>query len=200
MSQPISSIRRVGAAALAAVLGGGWLLASGRWRRTWRADSLTGVATREGAYQHLAAELLRSARTGRVVGVAFCDVNAFKQVNDQHGHLVGDLVLVTVAQCLRDVVRPSDVVARIGGDEFVVVCGGLRSASDMDLITERLQASLGATSSYEGAGYEGAGDPLAEMGVTVSIGSSTGRGGEVSPEALLHAADRAMYHHKGRQL
>ncbi|MDE0676990.1 MAG: GGDEF domain-containing protein [Acidimicrobiaceae bacterium] len=192
MSRPVASGLRVGAAALAAALGGGWWLASGRWRRTWRADSLTGVATRDGALRHLHAELARSARTGRVVGVAFCDIDAFKQVNDQHGHLAGDLVLVTVAQCLRDAVRPSDVVARVGGDEFVVVCGGLRGASDMETIAERLHASLAQPPAHN----EG-GDPLAAMGVTVSIGSATGRGGDATPEALLHAADRSMYRQKG---
>lgn len=192
MSRRVASRLRVGAAALAAALGGGWWLASGRWRRTWHADSLTGAAARDGALRHLHAELARSTRTGRTVGVAFCDVDAFKQVNDQHGHLAGDLVLVTVAQCLRDAVRPSDVVARVGGDEFVVVCGGLRSADDMEIITERLHASLASASARDEAA-----DPLAEMGVTVSIGSATGRGGEASPSALLHAADRSMYREKG---
>ncbi|MXZ13947.1 MAG: GGDEF domain-containing protein [Acidimicrobiales bacterium] len=196
MDRPVSrrgvSGPRVGAAALAAVLGGGWWLASGRWRRTWRADSLTGVANRDRALRHLHAELVRSTRTGRMVGVAFCDIDAFKQVNDQHGHLAGDLVLVTVAQCLRDAVRPSDVVARVGGDEFVVVCGGLRSAADMEIITERLQASL-----TQAPAQRETGDPLAEMGVTVSIGSATGRGGEATAGDLLHAADRSMYRQKG---
>ena len=192
MSRRVASRLRVGAAALAAALGGGWWLASGRWRRTWRADSLTGAAARDGALRHLHAELARSTRTGRTVGVAFCDVDAFKQVNDQHGHLAGDLVLVTVAQCLRDAVRPSDVVARVGGDEFVVVCGGLRSADDMEIITERLLASLTQTPAQNETG-----NPLSEMSVTVSIGSATGRGGEATPGALLHAADRSMYREKG---
>ncbi|MDE0318995.1 MAG: GGDEF domain-containing protein [Acidimicrobiaceae bacterium] len=192
MSRSVASGLRVGAAALAAALGGGWWLASGRWRRAWRADSLTGAATRDGALRHLHTELARSTRTGRMVGVAFCDIDAFKQVNDQHGHLAGDLVLVTVAQCLRDAVRPSDVVARVGGDEFVVVCGGLRGAADMEIVTERLQASL-----TQAPAQRETGDPLAEMGVTVSIGSATGRGGEATAGALLHAADRSMYRQKG---
>ncbi len=183
---------RVAAAAVVAGCGGGLWLASGLRRRAWRADPLTGVAAHDGALRHLRAELMRSARTGRVVGVAFCDVDDFKQVNDQHGHLAGDLVLVTVAQCLRDAVRPSDVVARVGGDEFVVVCGGLRSAEDMQVITERLCQSL-----HQALGRGGDGcDPVGELGVTVSIGSAVGRGGEVSPEALLHVADRSMYRHK----
>lgn len=193
MSRPVASRLRVSAAALAAAFGGGVWWASGRRRRAWRTDALTGVPTRDGALAHLRAELARSARSGRVVGVAFCDVDHFKQVNDDHGHLAGDLVLVTVAQCLQAAVRPSDVVARVGGDEFVVVCGGLRSADDMEVIVERLHAALGGSPAADGTA-----DPLAEMGVTVSVGSATGRGGEVSPGTLLHAADRSMYRHKGQ--
>ncbi|WP_420623036.1 GGDEF domain-containing protein [Candidatus Poriferisodalis sp.] len=185
---------RVGAAALVAAFGGGMWWASGRRRRTWRTDALTGVATRDGALRHLRSELVRSARTGRVVGVAFCDVDAFKLVNDQHGHLAGDLVLVTVAHCIRDAVRPSDVVARVGGDEFVVVCGGLRSSEDMGVVTERLHAALDCAS----AGSD-ASNLLHEMSVTVSIGSATGRGGDATPGALIHAADRSMYRQKGRR-
>ena len=183
----------MGAAALAAAFGGGVWWASGRRRRAWRTDALTGIPTRDGALAHLRAELMRSARSGRVVGVAFCDIDAFKQVNDRHGHLSGDLVLVTVAQCLQGAVRPSDVVARVGGDEFVVVCGGLRSADDMEIIVTRLHAALDGASAADSTA-----DPLAEMGVTVSVGSATGRGGEVSPGALLHAADRSMYRKKGQ--
>ncbi|WP_428119126.1 GGDEF domain-containing protein [Candidatus Poriferisodalis sp.] len=193
MSRLDISRLQVGAAAVVAAFGGGMWWASGRHRRALSSDSLTGVATRDGALRHLNTELVRSARTGRVVGIAFCDIDAFKQVNDQHGHLAGDFVLVTVAQCLRDAVRPSDVVARVGGDEFVVVCGGLRSADDMVAILERLQAALAQASLHSGTH-----DPLAEMDVTVSIGTATGRGTEVTPGALLHAADRSMYCQKSR--
>ena len=194
MNRPLASRLRVWTAALAAAFGGGVWWASGRRRRTWRTDGLTGVATREGAVAHLRAELMRSTRSGRVVGVAFCDIDAFKQVNDRHGHLAGDLVLVAAAQCLRDAVRPSDVVARVGGDEFVVVCGGLRSSDDMGVITERLHAAL-----HDGLAAGNAPQPLSDSGVTVSIGTAVGRGGDVSPGALLHAADRSMYHQKGRR-
>lgn len=190
MSRLVASRLRMWAAALAAAFGGGVWWASGRRRRTWRTDGLTGVATREGALAHLRSELARSARTGRVVGVAFCDIDDFKQVNDQHGHLAGDLVLVTVAQCLRGAVRPSDVVARVGGDEFVVVCGGLRSADDMKVIVERLQSALGE------AATDGDREPSTPFDVTVSIGNAVGRGGDATPGALLNEADRAMYRHK----
>lgn len=187
----MASRLRTWAAALLAAFGGGVWWASSRRRRTWRADDLTGVATRERALAHLRSELARSARSGRVVGVAFCDIDVFKQVNDQHGHLSGDLVLVTVAQRLRDAVRPSDVVARVGGDEFVVVCGGLRSADDMGVIIERLRRALGD------AATQGGDEPLTRFGITVSIGTAVGRGGNVTPDALLHEADRSMYRHKG---
>ncbi|WP_419842881.1 GGDEF domain-containing protein [Candidatus Poriferisodalis sp.] len=194
MSRLVPPRLRVAAAAVVAGCGGGLWLASGLKRRIWRSDPLTGVAARDRAWRHLHAELARSARNGRVVGVAYCDVDDFKQVNDRHGHLAGDLALVTVAQCLRDAVRPSDVVARVGGDEFVVVCGGLRSADDMEAITQRLHATLAPA-----PGYLEDGNPLTGMDVTVSIGSAVGRGGDVTPGALLHAADRAMYRQKGRQ-
>ena len=73
------------------------------------------------------------------------------------------------------------------------VCGGLRSADDMVAILERLQAALAQASLHSGTH-----DPLAEMDVTVSIGTATGRGTEVTPGALLHAADRSMYCQKSR--
>ena len=124
MSRSLAPTLRVSAAALAAAFGGGVWWASGRRRGTWRADGLTGVTTREGAVAHLRARLARSARSGRVAGVVFCDIDAFKQANDQHGHIAGDLVLVTVAQCLRDAVRLSDVVARWAATNLWWCAGG----------------------------------------------------------------------------
>ena len=154
-------------------------------------DPLTGSANRTWALRHLRSELARAARSGRSVGVAFCDIDAFKEVNDIYGHLAGDLVLRAVAQHLHDALRPSDIVARFGGDEFIVVCGGLRSSDDMAAIGDRLRQAASdlslphITSSFDGV-----------IRVTTSIGTATGRGAVVTPEELIASADLSMYRHK----
>ncbi|WP_419922444.1 GGDEF domain-containing protein [Candidatus Poriferisodalis sp.] len=154
-------------------------------------DPLTGTANRTWVLRYLRSELARAARSGRVVGVAFCDIDAFKEVNDGHGHLAGDLVLVAVAQHLRSALRPADVVARFGGDEFIVVCGGLDSCDDMAAIGDRLRKAASDLSLSHNAHLS---DGV--IRVTTSIGTATGRGGEVTPEDLIASADRSMYRHK----
>ena len=84
-------------------------------------DPLTGVANRRGFDRALEIELERSARRGHPCALVIVDLDDFKQVNDRHGHAVGDEVLVTLADRLRDSVRSADTVARLGGEEFALL-------------------------------------------------------------------------------
>lgn len=85
-------------------------------------DPLTRLANRTLLHDRLEAALAGRGAGRGDVGVVFCDVDDFKAVNDRHGHQVGDRVLCDVADDLRGIVRPADLVARIAGDEFVIVC------------------------------------------------------------------------------
>ena len=146
-------------------------------------DPLTGLANRTLLLERLRAVLSRDARNGQSTAVLFLDLDGFKAVNDEHGHGVGDEVLVTVAKRLAAAVRPSDTVARLGGDEFVVLIEG---ATDdvVDAVVERLRAAVVEPL------------PTLDLRVGVSIGVALSRRGEAEPRALLTAADAAMYREK----
>lgn len=100
-------------------------------------DPLTKLANRTLLYDRLGAALAARQRFGGEVGVLFCDVDGFKGVNDRLGHLAGDRVLCDIADDLRAAVRPVDLVARIAGDEFVVVCPDV-TAAQLEVVAGRI--------------------------------------------------------------
>jgi diguanylate cyclase (GGDEF)-like protein/PAS domain S-box-containing protein len=140
-------------------------------------DLLTGIANRAVLF-----EVLRVHQDGGAgCGVLFCDLDEFKVVNDAHGHPVGDGVLMEVAQRLVAAVRPEHLVARFGGDEFVVVCPAVSAAELEELavaVAERMTAPITT--------------PVGAMRLGVSVGTAVGRDGETADE-LIARADRAMY-------
>ncbi len=148
-------------------------------------DPLTGLANRTLFEERLKAVLARDTRTGQSTAVLFLDLDGFKEVNDTWGHAAGDLVLRTVGERLSAAVRPSDTVARIGGDEFVVLVEGAE-ADTVSRLVARLKQTVGRPV------------PTLDLEVGVSIGVALAQGGTSDPEALLSAADSAMYAAKPR--
>ncbi|MGY1741480.1 MULTISPECIES: GGDEF domain-containing protein [unclassified Blastococcus] len=139
-------------------------------------DPLTGVANRGVLF-----DVLRAHQAGGGCGLLFCDLDGFKAVNDEHGHAVGDRVLTEAADRLAVLAGVSRLVARFGGDEFVVVEPGATDAALAEL-AQQVVARMAAP-------FAGPAGPL-HLGV--SIGTAVGRPGETADE-LVARADRAMY-------
>jgi diguanylate cyclase (GGDEF)-like protein len=149
-------------------------------------DPLTGLPNRP-LFQELGEQALaRSDRYGTTVAVLFLDLDRFKPVNDSFGHAVGDELLVQIARRLRSAVRRGDVVARFGGDEFVVLCEHPAGRSEMTELARRLIDALS--------------HPVEIAGVSASVGASVGiaigGGGRVTIDTLIRDADAALYQAK----
>ena len=152
-------------------------------------DPLTGISTRLALMERLDVALSRGARAQDIVAVLFCDLDDFKLVNDTYGHDFGDQVLVEVARRLEQLQRRSDTVARIGGDEFVIVCDGLHETEQASAIAERVRETVEKPIVVDGR----------ECVISVSIGIATVEGAAcepIDPGALLRNADAAMYRAK----
>jgi diguanylate cyclase (GGDEF)-like protein/PAS domain S-box-containing protein len=145
-------------------------------------DPLTGLANRILLSDNLAKALSRSDREGTATGLLYVDLDNFKQVNDVSGHATGDAVLAEVGGRLRTVVRPTDTVARVGGDEFVVLCEDIDEDSAMALGRRLLDAVSAPVQ----------GGPVRHE-LSASIGIALGRS---DAEALLRHADEAAYRAK----
>jgi diguanylate cyclase (GGDEF)-like protein len=149
-------------------------------------DALTGLPNRALLVDRIDQALLLSRRSGRPAAVLFIDLDRFKQVNDTHGHAVGDTVLKRTADQLVAALRSMDTLARIGGDEFVVLAPDLESHLHAVDIGTRLVTDLNRRP-----------DRVADSErVAASIGISISVGGRGTAETLLHEADAAMYQAK----
>jgi diguanylate cyclase (GGDEF)-like protein len=153
-------------------------------QQAWH-DPLTGLPNRRLFVDHLGQALARLPRREAVVVLLFCDLDAFKQVNDSFGHPAGDQVLQQVAQRMSSVVRPEDTVARFGGDEFVVVCEGTVRDVDPLAMAGRLREAV--VGSYDVCGHS------VTVGLSVGV-ATTDR--LVPVEQLLTEADAALYRAK----
>jgi diguanylate cyclase (GGDEF)-like protein/PAS domain S-box-containing protein len=151
-------------------------------------DPLTGLPNRVLLLERLEQALARARRHRNHVAVLFLDLDHFKVVNDSLGHELGDRLLVAIAERLRVALRPSDTVARFGGDEFVVLCEDLLSPSDAVAIAGRVSDALNGA-------FE-VGDSEVFMGV--SIGIAFPEDAHVEPSTLIRDADAAMYRAKAR--
>jgi diguanylate cyclase (GGDEF)-like protein len=149
-------------------------------------DSLTGLANRALMLQLIEHAFRGNRRSKKTSAVIFVDLDRFKAVNDTHGHQVGDELLVAVAERLTGLLRPGDSVARLSGDEFVILCEDIADTASIDSLAIRLDAELSRPFDLSGL----------EVTVSASIGIAfTGQGTD-SPEQLLLDADLAMYQSK----
>jgi diguanylate cyclase (GGDEF)-like protein/PAS domain S-box-containing protein len=147
-------------------------------------DSLTGLANRSQLGARLPHMLRDAERAGRKAAVCFLDLDGFKAVNDRHGHEAGDAVLGETARRLAACLRTNDLVARIGGDEFVIVLGGLNESSEVEIVLERILKSLSAPFALAGG---------AQVSIGASIGVALMPDHGHDGEALLGLADEALY-------
>jgi diguanylate cyclase (GGDEF)-like protein/PAS domain S-box-containing protein len=151
-----------------------------------RHDPLTGLANRRQFVERLRSEIARRDRGGSGVALIYLDLDGFKQVNDQHGHGVGDALLRHLSERMRRAMRPTDLVARLGGDEFAIVCADPDIAATAVHVAERVHAKLS--------------QPFEVKGIRVRLGASIGVALDqtLDDEALVEAADQAMYQAKQR--
>jgi len=158
----------------------------GRLDEQARTDPLTGLLNRRGFENEVEAELQRAQRYRRPLALLSADIDRFKPLNDIHGHLAGDAALQRVAAVLRAEKRAGDSVARVGGDEFMILVQESAPAATRRLAS-RLQAAV-----------EAAFDD-ASVGVTVSFGVATFPEDGNSLDDLYRASDEALYRAKGRE-
>ena len=151
-----------------------------------RQDALTGLPNRREFGERVNAAMARCRRSVRAMALVFLDVDRFKQINDTFGHGIGDAVLVEFAKRLVSTVRTTDTVARLAGDEFVILLEGLNAHEEAALVSEKLGESIRAPMSIGQVTLE----------VTASIGVTVYEGGGGSAEGLLASADRALYRAK----
>ena len=149
-------------------------------------DALTGLPNRTLLLERLDHAVQRGRRSGKMAAVLFADLDRFKLVNDLYGHAVGDQLLVAVAERLTAVTRPGDTLARMSGDEFVILCEDLDEAAQADVIAARIGDAVREPIVLGGV----------EMDVTLSVGIAFSGPGDQLSEQLLHDADTAMYQAK----
>jgi PAS domain S-box-containing protein len=176
-----------------------------------RHDDLTGLPNRALLIERLEAALVRSGRDGCEVAVLFCDLDGFKNVNDTGGHAAGNAVLLEIARRLTNALRDNDTVARVGGDEFVIVVepwsrtdlvpeqGGRSPGTEgfralAVRVAERVSAALRQPITVDGVDHL----VTASIGITYATQSAAGTTGRIAADEMLQHADAAMYRAKDR--
>jgi diguanylate cyclase (GGDEF)-like protein/PAS domain S-box-containing protein len=151
-------------------------------------DPLTGLPNRVLLFEQIEQWIRLADRSKKHLGVFFVDLDKFKAINDTRGHETGDQVLKAVADRLRSATRDSDTVARIGGDEFVIVAGALGDETCSTQIAEKIRSRVA--------------EPICVGGYTVEVGASVGialyPGDGADAESLVRSADAKMYQVKAR--
>jgi diguanylate cyclase (GGDEF)-like protein/PAS domain S-box-containing protein len=146
-------------------------------------DDLTGLRNRRYIIERLEEEYQRSKRTGDYLSLIMLDIDHFKLINDTHGHLFGDVVLRVIASRIKSILRKHDIVGRVGGEEFLVICPE-SSLVDTVIVAERIRKIV-----HE----ELIGDGIKEVQVTLSAGVTEIHENDTSSEKLFSRADMALY-------
>jgi diguanylate cyclase (GGDEF)-like protein/PAS domain S-box-containing protein len=151
-------------------------------------DALTNLPNRVLLEDRMGTAISRAARSGKRVALGFIDLDHFKQVNDNFGHKVGDLLLKQVTERLSSAIRSSDTLSRWGGDEFVILCPDLSSLSDARDLTNKLSALTSQNIIIEGT----------EFPLLFSAGFAVYPDDAGNSEMLMAQADRAMFYAKAQ--
>ncbi len=151
-----------------------------------RYDSLTGLANRSVFRDSLVRSMARAARQKKFVGVLFIDLDHFKEVNDKHGHTIGDQLLISVATRLQKCIRTNDMAARLGGDEFAVILDLISSSDNAANIAQKIIDTVGGEHELDGL----------SIYISPSIGVTIYPGESETPEDIIKSADSAMYRAK----
>ncbi|MCL2876716.1 MAG: diguanylate cyclase [Betaproteobacteria bacterium] len=146
-------------------------------------DSLTGVSNRRHFLQQLDAELARQRRHGEKASILMTDLDFFKHINDEYGHATGDAVLSHFVHIVRQTVRRSDIIGRLGGEEFAILLPGDGTGGACEL-AERLRRNFESNPTHIGN---------TAIACTVSIGISDLRPDDMTADVPLHRADEALY-------
>lgn len=149
-------------------------------------DVLTDIPNRRNFKQTLNRMIAMAERKPVSFALCYMDLDGFKRINDQHGHDIGDATLLTAIERFRDVLRESDFIARIGGDEFALIVEHYHDKSELDMLAQRLIQSLVADIVVKGIHVK--------LGVSIGVAFFPQHGS--SPDALLASADAAMYEAK----
>jgi diguanylate cyclase (GGDEF)-like protein/PAS domain S-box-containing protein len=146
-------------------------------------DELTGLRNRRYIVERLEEEFQRSRRTGRPLGLIMLDIDLFKQINDAYGHIFGDVVLRVIASRIRSTLRKHDLVGRVGGEEFLVVCPD-SSLDDTVVVAERIRSIINK---------EEIGDGVNQVQVALSAGVTMLDPKDDSSDKVFSRADTALY-------
>lgn len=152
-------------------------------------DHLTGLPTMRLAQDRLKMAIHHADRNNEKVAILFIDLDGFKQINDRLGHECGDYTLKEIARCMSQIVRTDDTVARRGGDEFLVILGGITDLSYVSIIAQRIIDGISRPILYNHVSFA----------LSASIGISIFPDNSRSIEKLQHLADEAMYSVKNAQ-
>jgi diguanylate cyclase (GGDEF)-like protein/PAS domain S-box-containing protein len=147
-------------------------------------DPHTGLANRSLFEDRLSHAIANASRIGNRVGILYCDLNEFKQINDEHGHAIGDFVLSEVSNRLNSFFRSNDTVARFGGDEFVIIIEHLDDDTQLGMMAKSLAKKIA--------------EPIKELNLSIStsIGTASFPQDGLTKDQLLAIADHKMYAQK----